>query len=133
MLAVTEGHRRDLQARPVRQHHDRRPARSTSPRAVLAQLTRNCAPTSSSAAGRRWPKLEALKAGTAGLITKVQGTGLLFSMQARAGFKGYGAGSTEEWLRRTQAWSVIHGGENLAALHPHFAIGAEDRPAGVAW
>src|SRR5690606_38621879 len=44
-------------------------------------------------------KLEALKAELGGLITKVQGTGLLFSCELAPGFKGYGAGSTEEWLR----------------------------------
>src|SRR5690606_26328865 len=44
-------------------------------------------------------KLEALKAELGGLITKVQGTGLLFSCELAPQFKCYGAGSTEEWLR----------------------------------
>ncbi|HEY5782096.1 MAG TPA: aminotransferase class III-fold pyridoxal phosphate-dependent enzyme, partial [Lysobacter sp.] len=44
-------------------------------------------------------KLEKLKAELGGMITKVQGTGLLFSCELAPQFKCYGTGSTEEWLR----------------------------------
>ena len=41
-------------------------------------------------------KLEKLAAELPGYITKVQGTGLLFSCELAPEFKCYGAGSTEE-------------------------------------
>ncbi|MBS0201034.1 MAG: aminotransferase class III-fold pyridoxal phosphate-dependent enzyme [Proteobacteria bacterium] len=65
-------------------------------------------------------KLEAVKAET-GLITKVQGTGLLFSCELAPGFKGYGTGSTEEWLRE-RGIGVIHGGANSLRFTPRFAM-----------
>jgi len=70
-------------------------------------------------------KLEALKAELGGLITKVQGTGLLFSCELSPEFKCYGAGSTEEWLR-THGVNVIHGGENSLRFTPHFAMDEEE-------
>ena len=66
-------------------------------------------------------KLEALKAELPGYITKVQGTGLLFSCELSADFKCYGAGSTEEWMRE-HGYGVIHGGTNSLRFTPHFAI-----------
>ena len=65
--------------------------------------------------------LEALKAETDGRITKVQGTGLLFSCELAPGYKGYGVGSTEEWMRE-QGIGVIHGGENSLRFTPHFGV-----------
>ncbi len=65
--------------------------------------------------------LEALKAELNGPITKVQGTGLLFSCELTKQFKGYGAGSTEEWMRE-HGIGVIHGGENSLRFTPQFAI-----------
>ena len=70
-------------------------------------------------------KLEALKAELGGLITKVQGTGLLFSCELAPGFKGYGAGSTEEWLRE-RGLGVIHGGENSLRFTPRFEMGEDE-------
>lgn len=70
-------------------------------------------------------KLEALKAELPGLIVKVQGTGLLFSCELSTEFKGYGTGSTEEWMRE-RGIGVIHGGENSLRFTPHFAIGADE-------
>lgn len=70
-------------------------------------------------------KLEALKAELGGLITKVQGTGLLFSCELAPQFKCYGAGSTEEWLRM-HGVNVIHGGENSLRFTPHFAMDEEE-------
>ncbi|ODU51677.1 MAG: lysine 6-aminotransferase [Lysobacteraceae bacterium SCN 69-48] len=65
--------------------------------------------------------LEALKAELNGPITKVQGTGLLFSCELTKDFKGYGAGSTEEWMRE-HGIGVIHGGENSLRFTPQFAV-----------
>lgn len=66
-------------------------------------------------------KLEQLKNELGGLITKVQGTGLLFSCELAPQFKCYGAGSTEEWLRM-RGINVIHGGANSLRFTPHFAM-----------
>ena len=69
--------------------------------------------------------LEALKAELGGLVTKVQGTGLLFSCELAPQFKGYGAGSSEEWLRE-QGLGVIHGGENSLRFTPRFDMGEDE-------
>ena len=66
-------------------------------------------------------KLNALKAELPGYITKVQGTGLLFSCELSSDFKCYGANSTEEWMRE-HGYGVIHGGTNSLRFTPHFAI-----------
>jgi acetylornithine/succinyldiaminopimelate/putrescine aminotransferase len=66
-------------------------------------------------------KLEALKAELPGYITKVQGTGLLFSCELAPEFKCHGSGSTEEWMRE-HGYGVIHGGANSLRFTPHFAI-----------
>jgi acetylornithine/succinyldiaminopimelate/putrescine aminotransferase len=70
-------------------------------------------------------KLEALREQSGGLITKVQGTGLLFSCELAPQFKCHGAGSTEEWLRR-HGVNVIHGGENSLRFTPHFGMDEEE-------
>ncbi|MGJ4730741.1 aminotransferase class III-fold pyridoxal phosphate-dependent enzyme [Luteimonas sp. SDU101] len=64
-------------------------------------------------------RLEALRAELGGLITGVQGTGLLFSCELAPQFKCYGAGSTEEWLRE-HGIGVIHGGANSLRFTPRF-------------
>ncbi len=66
-------------------------------------------------------KLGKLKNDLPGLITRVQGTGLLFSCELDPRFKCYGAGSIEEWLRRNGI-GVIHGGANSLRFTPHFRI-----------
>lgn len=67
-------------------------------------------------------KFEALKAELDGPITKVQGTGLLFSVELDGQrYKAYGAGSTEEYLRQ-HGINVIHGGENSLRYTPTFTI-----------
>ena len=70
-------------------------------------------------------KLEALKAELGGLITKVQGTGLLFSCELAPQFKCYGTGSTEEWLRE-RGIGVIHGGANSLRFTPRFGTQADE-------
>ena len=70
-------------------------------------------------------KLEKLRTELGGLITGVQGTGLLFSCELDARFKCYGANSTEEYMRE-HGIGVIHGGTNSLRFTPHFAVtGAE--------
>jgi acetylornithine/succinyldiaminopimelate/putrescine aminotransferase len=66
-------------------------------------------------------KLNALKNELGGLITKVQGTGLLFSCELAPQYKCYGAGSTEEYMRE-QGVGVIHGGTNSLRFTPHFNV-----------
>lgn len=70
-------------------------------------------------------KLRALSEDLGGPIAKVQGTGLLFSCELDDSFKCYGAGSTEEYLRR-KGIGVIHGGRNSLRFTPHFAITTEE-------
>lgn len=70
-------------------------------------------------------RLEKLKGELGGLITKVQGTGLLFSCELDPQFKGYGAGSSEEWLRE-HGLGVIHGGANSLRFTPHFAVSSDE-------
>ncbi|QWT18331.1 aminotransferase class III-fold pyridoxal phosphate-dependent enzyme [Bacillus sp. NP157] len=66
-------------------------------------------------------KLEGLKTELGGLITKVQGTGLLFSCELAPEFKCYGEGSTEEYMRE-RGIGVIHGGANSLRFTPHFRV-----------
>ncbi len=60
-----------------------------------------------------------------GKITKVQGTGLLFSVEVADQYKAYGADSLEEYLR-LGGLGVIHGGENSLRYTPHFAITSQE-------
>lgn len=66
-------------------------------------------------------KLDALRAEHPDRITKVQGTGLLFSCELGPQFKAYGAGSIEESLRM-HGLGVIHGGDNSLRFTPHFGV-----------
>ena len=104
---------------------------TTNPRAldvavaVLAQLTPELRSNIRERGKEAIAKLEALKAELGGLITKVQGTGLLFSCELAPQFKGYGVGSTEEWLRE-RGLGVIHGGANSLRFTPHFAVDSDE-------
>ncbi len=66
-------------------------------------------------------KLQALADELDGPITKVQGTGLLFSCELDPVFKAYGTDSTEEYMRHNGI-GVIHGGENSLRFTPHFEV-----------
>jgi acetylornithine/succinyldiaminopimelate/putrescine aminotransferase len=66
-------------------------------------------------------KLETLARELPGTITKVQGTGLLVSAELAPEFKCYGAGSTEDWMRR-HGYGVIHGGTNALRFTPTFDV-----------
>ncbi|MFT4553881.1 MAG: acetylornithine/succinyldiaminopimelate/putrescine aminotransferase [Chlamydiales bacterium] len=56
-----------------------------------------------------------------GVITDVQGTGLLFSIAMSDDYKVTGDGSFEEYLRK-QGLGIIHGGVNSLRFTPHFNI-----------
>ncbi len=89
--------------------------------AVLAQITPELRANIQQRGQQVLAMLNALKSELGGSITKVQGTGLLFSCELTKEFKGYGAGSTEEWMRENGI-GVIHGGENSLRFTPHFAV-----------
>jgi 4-aminobutyrate aminotransferase-like enzyme len=100
---------------------------TTNPRAmdvavsVLQQLTPELR-NNIRAKGRLFvERLNALKAELPGLITKVQGTGLLFSCELSSDFKCYGTGSTEEYMRE-RGFGVIHGGVNSLRFTPTFFV-----------
>ena len=70
-------------------------------------------------------RFERLAADLNGAITKVQGTGLLFSVELAERYTCYGAGSTEEHLRK-QGLGVIHGGKRSLRFTPVFDLGADE-------
>jgi len=93
--------------------------------AVLAELTPELRANIRQRGKQALAMLEALKDETGGRITKVQGTGLLFSCELTKDYKGYGTGSSEEWMRE-RGIGVIHGGENSLRFTPHFAVGEDE-------
>ena len=71
-------------------------------------------------------KLISLQNELDGYITRVQGTGLLASAELDPSrFKSYGAGSTEEYMRK-HGINVIHGGTNALRFTPPFDISSEE-------
>ena len=60
-----------------------------------------------------------------GHVTKVQGTGLLFSAELHPGIEVVGFDGIETWLRK-RGLGVIHGGENSLRFTPHFGIRSEE-------
>ena len=70
-------------------------------------------------------KLRALAEELDGPITKVEGTGLLFSCELDPSFKAYGTDSAEEFMRM-QGIGVIHGGENSLRFTPHFQVTSDE-------
>lgn len=104
---------------------------TTNPRALdvacatLAQLTPQVRENIRKRGVEAVQKLQQLQGELGGLITNVQGTGLLFSCELSPAFKCYGAGSTEEWLRQ-HGLNVIHGGANSLRFTPHFAMDSEE-------
>lgn len=89
--------------------------------AVLAQLTPELRANIRNRGVELVKKLSALKNELGGMITKVQGTGLLFSCELAPEFKCSGAGSIEEYMRE-HGVNVIHGGVNSLRFTPHFSI-----------
>jgi acetylornithine/succinyldiaminopimelate/putrescine aminotransferase len=92
---------------------------------VLSQLTPQLRANIRKRGEELLRKLEGLRTEMPGLVTKVQGTGLLFSCELGPQFKCYGAGSIEEYLRE-RGLNVIHGGANSLRFTPHFAIDAAE-------
>ncbi|HEM46629.1 MAG TPA: aminotransferase class III-fold pyridoxal phosphate-dependent enzyme, partial [Alphaproteobacteria bacterium] len=70
-------------------------------------------------------KLQALADELDGPITKVVGSGLLFSCELDPVYKAYGSGSTEEYMR-LHGVGVIHGGENSLRFTPHFNVTSDE-------
>ncbi|KAA9133116.1 aminotransferase class III-fold pyridoxal phosphate-dependent enzyme [Marinihelvus fidelis] len=71
-------------------------------------------------------KLKQLQAETGQRITQVQGTGLLVSAELNPTlYKCYGAGSTEEYIRK-QGVNVIHGGMNALRYTPYLLMTSEE-------
>ncbi len=68
---------------------------------------------------------EALAGELGGAITKVQGTGLLLSVELSGHYKVFGTDSSEDHLRK-QGLSVIHGGEHSLRFTPVFDISAKE-------
>lgn len=67
-------------------------------------------------------KFRQLQAEMPNVITNVQGTGLLFSVELDSRqFKSHGSDSIEEYMR-LHGINVIHGGENSLRYTPHFKI-----------
>jgi acetylornithine/succinyldiaminopimelate/putrescine aminotransferase len=58
-------------------------------------------------------------------VTKVQGTGLLLSCELNERYQCYGAGSTEEYLRK-KGLGVIHGGTNSLRYTPTFVMSSAE-------
>jgi len=100
---------------------------TTNPRAmdvactVMAQLTPAIRANIAERGREFLDKLEALRRELPELITKVQGTGLLFSCELSPLFKCYGSDSIEEYMRENGI-GVIHGGANSLRFTPHFGI-----------
>jgi acetylornithine/succinyldiaminopimelate/putrescine aminotransferase len=92
---------------------------------VLAQFT-PCIRDNVREKGREFlNRLEALSKELNGLITGVQGTGLLVSCELHPDFKSYGYDSVEETMR-TMGIGVIHGGKNSLRFTPHFNVSSDE-------
>ncbi|HVX04334.1 MAG TPA: aminotransferase class III-fold pyridoxal phosphate-dependent enzyme, partial [Rhodanobacteraceae bacterium] len=89
--------------------------------AVLAEITPELRANIRARGAELVKKLSALKDELGGLITKVQGTGLLLSCELAPQFKCFGANSIEEYMRE-RGINVIHGGTNSLRFTPHFSI-----------
>ena len=71
-------------------------------------------------------KFKSLQKELGGLITNVQGTGLLVSAELDGTrFKSYGVNSSEEFMR-IEGINVIHGGKNSLRFTPHFAMTSDE-------
>jgi acetylornithine/succinyldiaminopimelate/putrescine aminotransferase len=71
-------------------------------------------------------KFEGLRKEFPDVVTKIQGTGLLFSLEVDSSiFDVVGFGALEEYMR-VKGIGVIHGGENSLRFTPHFEISSEE-------
>jgi acetylornithine/succinyldiaminopimelate/putrescine aminotransferase len=92
---------------------------------VLAQMTPEIRANIRAKGEEFVSRLKALSAELNGLITGVQGTGLLVSCELHPDFKSYGYASIEEYMR-TQGIGVIHGGKNSLRFTPHFNVSSDE-------
>lgn len=60
-----------------------------------------------------------------GIVTQVQGTGLLLSAQLDSRYPVCGENGVEQWVRR-HGVNVIHGGSNGLRFTPHFNMGSKE-------
>ncbi|RMG40582.1 MAG: aminotransferase class III-fold pyridoxal phosphate-dependent enzyme [Candidatus Dadabacteria bacterium] len=60
-----------------------------------------------------------------GMVTKVQGTGLLASAELDKKYSVVGFGGVEEWMR-VHGLNVIHGGANSLRYTPHFGLTSDE-------
>jgi acetylornithine/succinyldiaminopimelate/putrescine aminotransferase len=93
--------------------------------AVLDHLTDELSENIRQAGVLLLKKLNELMTRFPGDITKVQGTGLLVSVEFRDGIKVFGADSLEYELR-LRGLNVIHGGKNSLRFTPVFNISREE-------
>lgn len=71
-------------------------------------------------------KFTAMQKELGSAILRVQGTGLLFSLELDSNrYRSHGTDSIEEFMR-TRGINVIHGGENSLRFTPHFGISGEE-------
>lgn len=105
---------------------------TTNPRAldvacsVLAAITPELRANIRERGAEFMQKFATLETEMDGQITKVQGTGLLLSIELDGSrYKGYGAGSSEEYMRK-KGVNVIHGGENSIRYTPHFMLNSKE-------
>ena len=104
---------------------------TTNPRAmdvavaVLAEVTPELRGNIRQRGDEFLARLQALQAELGDRITKVQGTGLLFSCELSERYKCFGLDSTEYYLR-TRGFGVIHGGKRSLRYTPHFRITSEE-------
>jgi len=90
--------------------------------AVLSQITPEVRANIVERGQEFLDKFERLGGELEGSITRVQGTGLLFSVELDSNrYKAFGTDSTEEYLR-IHGINVIHGGENSLRFTPSFTI-----------
>jgi acetylornithine/succinyldiaminopimelate/putrescine aminotransferase len=92
---------------------------------VLAQMTPEIRANIGAKGEEFVSRLEALSEELNGLITGVQGTGLLVSCELHPDLKSYGYASIEEYMR-TQGVGVIHGGKNSLRFTPHFNVSSDE-------
>ncbi len=94
--------------------------------AVLSALTPALAANVERRGAEFVQKFKALQSSIPQIITKVQGTGLLFGVELEKNkFPVVGKGGVEEYLRYN-GLNVIHGGPNSLRFTPHFMISEKE-------
>ena len=92
---------------------------------VLVQMTPEVRANIRSKGKELVSRLQQLASELNGLITGVQGTGLLVSCELHPDFESYGFDSIERYMR-TRGVGVIHGGTNSLRFTPHFNVSSDE-------